>query len=104
MKHFSTVLTLLLLSGACISQASDKSWQKGKDWRLYEALSTESVEPAIDTLKNLPFTYLSKDTLLFYLKDATPIAKERTVGAVWMGVYWVSYLFDNHTYLLKVSP
>jgi hypothetical protein len=102
MKYLYFIFLSVLLSGNCSAQSS-VAWLKGKNWQLYNAGENDITKENFDSLKNLKSVYLSEDTLIHYLKDATVIPTEKTKGAVWMGAYWVSYKTDTHLYLLKIS-
>jgi hypothetical protein len=96
------IFLYLLLSSNCSGQ-SPEIWLRGKNWRLYNVGETDLTKQNPDTLKNFKSIYLSEDTVIHYLKDATVVPSEKSKGAVWMGSYWVSYNADSHIYLLKIS-
>jgi len=102
MKYQHLIFLCLLLSGDCSAQSSI-AWLKGKNWQLYNVGENDATGENPDSLKYFKSVYLSEDTLMRYLRDATIVPSEKTKGAVWMGSYWVSYKADAHLYLLRIS-
>jgi len=101
MKCYTFILLLLLFSGAGFCQHAKRA--DGSNWRLYNTFPRIVNYLAVDSLHCFPSASLDSETLNGFLKKATLVPKEKTVGVAWMSWYWVSYELNHSLFILKIS-
>jgi hypothetical protein len=101
MNSLKYLIIFVFLSSSVFGQTTN--WSNAYNWKLYSTSPRNLDTLPKDSLSKYPFSELNKDTIDQFLRAATPIPIERTKGAVWMGVYWVSYQIGSSLCILKVS-
>lgn len=102
MNAIKCLIFFTLISSAVSGQTS--KWNNASTWKLYSTFPRNLDTLSKDSLSTYPSLDLDKDTIAQFLSTATPIPKERTIGARWMGApYWVSYEAAGSLYIVKVS-
>ena len=101
MNSVKCLMILTLLSSAVFGQT--EKWNNTTKWKLYSTSPRNLDTLSKDSLSTYPSVELNKDTIGQFLSTATPIPSERTIDAIWMGIYWVSYQVNQSIYILKVS-
>jgi hypothetical protein len=82
---------LLLLIGLRFSacNAQPESWSKTSNWKVYAAGSSSVFTFPVDSLKYARNNTLNADSVRFYLRNMTPLSKDRE--PTWMGAWLGSY-------------
>ena len=101
MNALKCLILFILTSSAAFSQTA--KWHNTTKWKLYSTSPRNLDTLSKDSLSTYPSVELNQDTISQFLNTATSIPSERTNGAVWMGIYWVSYQVGQSVYMFKVS-